>query len=45
MYRGLHGNLRLWSVISNVSSIRNNMRTGTMNKEFSGYGYICSYFK
>ena len=35
MYWWLARNLRLWSAISNVSSIRNYMRTGTMNKEFS----------
>lgn len=45
VYRWLIGNLSLWSVISNVSSISNDMRTDTMKKEFSWYGYVCPYFK
>jgi hypothetical protein len=48
MYRWLVGNLRLWSVISNVSSISNNTRTDTLNQQFSGYRYdkhICLYFQ
>ena len=43
MYRWLVGNLRLWSVISNVSSISNNTRTDTLNKEKSYHRYIIIY--
>ena len=35
MYRALDGNLRLWSVIPNVSSVSDNMKTDTKNEQWN----------